>query len=210
MRCVAHLLNGQCDEPEDLTGKSPTSASPVSFRRDINLFFVLLPLRVSYECVAQARGYPQTMQAELQPLLTSGANWARFYEFWGWAGADYGVRSALNLTRLGVPLVMHAYPGRAGPDDITMAVATFLLVQTEHCYFGTSVGGKGYTPWDDPAYVLHTCWLFRWALMTSSLYCADGLGTRCTTSNLATQRAMQLTMTRHQHGNGSSATRSSP
>ena len=72
------------------------------------------------------------MQSELQPLLASRASWARFYEFWGWDGADYGVRPALNLTALGVPLVMHAYPGRGGPDDITMAVATFLLVQTEH------------------------------------------------------------------------------
>eukprot|EP01043_Picozoa_sp_COSAG02_P066352 COSAG02_NODE_10300_length_1975_cov_1.264925_2_plen_240_part_00 len=101
--------------------------------------------------VSPERGYPQTMESELTPLLASGASWARFYEFWGWSGADYGIRSALNLTALGVPLVMHAYPGRGGPDDITMAVAMFLIVQTEFCYFGTSVGGKGFTPWDDPA-----------------------------------------------------------
>ena len=101
--------------------------------------------------ISRERGYSQPMELELQPLLASGATWARFYEFWGWSSADYGIRSALNLTALGVPLVMHAYPGRGGPDDITMAVAMFLIVQTEHCYFGTSVGGKGFTPWDDPA-----------------------------------------------------------
>ena len=50
---------------------------------------------------------------------------------------------------------MHAYPGRGGPDDILMAVAMFLIVQEEHSYFGTSVGGKGYTPWDDPAWTWH-------------------------------------------------------
>lgn len=105
--------------------------------------------------VSPLRGYPQTMEEELQPLLASGARWARFYEFWGWSAADYGIRSALNLTRLGVPLVMHAYPGRGGPDDITMAVAMFLIVQADHCYFGTSVGGKGFTPWDDPAWTWH-------------------------------------------------------
>ncbi len=106
--------------------------------------------------VSPERGYPQTMESELTPLLASNASWARFYEFWGWSGADYGIRSALNLTALGVPLVMHAYPGKGGPDDITMAVAMFLIVQTEHCYFGTSVGGKGFTPWDDPACVFVT------------------------------------------------------
>ena len=105
--------------------------------------------------ISPLRGYPQTMQAELTDLLRSGASWARFYEFWGWTGADYGIRSALNLTELGVPLVMHAYPGRGGPDDITMAVAMFLIVQSDHCYFGTSVGGKGFTPWDDPAWTWH-------------------------------------------------------
>ena len=69
------------------------------------------------------------------------------------------MRSALNLTALGVPLSMHAYPGRGGADDILMAAALFLLVQTEYCYFGTSVGGKGYTPWDDQAWVWHTLYL---------------------------------------------------
>ena len=61
----------------------------------------------------------------------------------------------MNLTALGVPLAMHAYPGRGGADDILMPVAMFLLVQTEFCYFGTSVGGKGFTPWDDAAWTWH-------------------------------------------------------
>ncbi|KAK3236415.1 hypothetical protein CYMTET_53445 [Cymbomonas tetramitiformis] len=109
--------------------------------------------------ISTARGYPGSLSLFVDALETSGASWARYYEFWGWSAAGYGIRDALSLTARGVPLVMHSYPGRGGPYDITMGAAMFLMVQSEYSYFGASVGGirnnTKFGPWDDPGWIWH-------------------------------------------------------
>ena len=107
--------------------------------------------------IAKGRGMPATDELFLSSLDAAGVKWARFYEFWGWNSAGYWIENALQFSRRGIPMVMHcAGPGPNGPDDILMAVASFLVVQTNYSYFGCSGGAKlGNNVWTDPGWVWH-------------------------------------------------------
>ena len=108
--------------------------------------------------IAKDRGYISSEQPFVAALARAGVSWARYYEFFSWFRAGYGIANALNESAQGVPSVMHAYPS-ASDGSITFALASFLIVQREFSYFGSSAQANGgancSSPWVDCAWVWH-------------------------------------------------------
>ena len=55
--------------------------------------------------IAADRGYIASEQGLVRSLAAAKVSWARYYEFWSWWRAGYGIANALNETAQGVPSV---------------------------------------------------------------------------------------------------------